>query len=162
MHERMRDRAIEQHRQLSRLERRVGKTGLAHRRFEPFLDTLLVGRGEPADHMLRIAGEFGGAAHQRATFPARIGRLARHRREHRADLVGNVVASRVHGLFQRSEDRRLAQFQIGDDQRVLGREIIVERRLGDAGPLDDGIDADVADPLPIEEVLRHRQNPVAG
>src|SRR5207249_3172466 len=46
-----------------------------------------------------------------------------------------------------------AALQIGRDQRVLGREVVVERALGDADLGRDGIDADSANALQIEQLV---------
>src|SRR6266513_3524046 len=47
-----------------------------------------------------------------------------------------------------------ARLQVGCDQRVLGRIVVVEGALADARLGGDGVNADSADPLRIEELVR--------
>src|SRR2546421_12364290 len=47
-----------------------------------------------------------------------------------------------------------ARLQVGGDERVLRRVVVVEGALADAGGGDDGVNADGADSLRIEELVR--------
>src|SRR5229473_322644 len=47
-----------------------------------------------------------------------------------------------------------ARLQVGGDQRVLGRIVVVESALADAGLGGDGVNADGADSLRIKELVR--------
>jgi len=51
--------------------------------------------------------------------------------------------------------------QVGGDQLVLGRVVVVEGALADAGLLGHRVDADRADPLRIEQLVRGREDPFA-
>jgi hypothetical protein len=46
-----------------------------------------------------------------------------------------------------------APLQIGGDQRVLGRIVVVQRAFADARFGGDAVDADAANPLPVEELV---------
>ena len=55
----------------------------------------------------------------------------------------------------------LAALEEGEDERVLGWEMAVERRLGHAGVLDDLLDAHAANAAPREQLIRGVQQPLA-
>ena len=55
----------------------------------------------------------------------------------------------------------VAAFEECEDECVLGGEVTVERHASDAGPFDDRVDADGADALPGEELVRGVEDPLA-
>ena len=73
--------------------------------------------------------------------------LAEKRRSSASKVPRICSARRLVGRARLHE----AAFQIGRDQRILGREMVVERALADADFGRDGIDADGANALQIEQ-----------
>jgi hypothetical protein len=55
----------------------------------------------------------------------------------------------------------LAALEEREDERVLGWEVAVERRLGHAGVLDHLLDAHAANAAPREQLIRGVQQPLA-
>ncbi len=68
----------------------------------------------------------------------------------------NLLGRRLVGGARAHE----AALQIGGDQRVLGREMVIERALADADLGRDGVDADGANALQIEQLVGGLQNPL--
>jgi hypothetical protein len=81
--------------------------------------------------------------------------FAEKRRSSQIEGAENLLDRRLVGSA-RGHERR----QIGRDQRVLGRKMIVERSLADADFGRDGVDADRTNPLQIEQPVCSFQNPV--
>ena len=73
---------------------------------------------------------------------------------------GGAAALGFH--LQTTAPALFAQLQEGDHEIVLRREMSVERRLGDARPLDHLVDPDSADASLREEVVRGVQNAFPG
>ena len=57
--------------------------------------------------------------------------------------------------------RLVSRFQIRRDQIVLATEMVIERPLGQARLLSDGIDADGADSLGVKELAGRLDNSIA-
>ena len=74
----------------------------------------------------------------------------------------------AHGIVEmRRRDAAMGGVHLGGkpaqafgDQLVLRGEMAVERHLVGAGGLGDGVDADAADAMAIEQVARHRDDPL--
>src|SRR5438034_830371 len=73
--------------------------------------------------------------------------------------IASLLSGFARAYFSRIEQNfggraREARLQVGGDQRVLRRVVVVERALADAGRGGDGVNADGADSLRIEEPVR--------
>src|SRR5581483_1312092 len=69
-------------------------------------------------------------------------------------LSGRPAAAARLGLDPPARPALLAPLEEREHEVVLRGEVAVERRLGDGGPLDHLVDADVADAAPGEELVR--------
>ena len=117
---------------------------------KPEAAAFLEGDGDLSDRP--VFAEFGNRIDERAA--AKI--LRRKAPLQRIEGAENLLDRR----FVRWTRRHEAPRQIGRDQRVLGREMIVERALADADFGRDGVDADRANSLQIEQPIRGFENPV--
>lgn len=82
--------------------------------------------------------------------------------DHRLDaleITEDLLARRR--VRRRHDVPRQARSQVGGDQVVLGGVVLVERPLADVGRGGDGVDADGADPLAVEQPVGGRQDPFA-
>ena len=62
---------------------------------------------------------------------------------------------------QPSEDAHLPLLEVGPDEFLLATEGAVERRLGDAGPLDHAVDSDRLHSLGVEQLARRLEQSLA-
>ena len=76
-------------------------------------------------------------------------------------LLGRVRAALHLALEPVLRPALLAQAQELDDELVLGREVPVERSLGDAGVLQDRVDPDRLEAVVGEELVGGLEDPVA-
>ena len=135
----------------TRLARQLGDPG-THRRL--VLDRALVhGR---AGHRL------GGGVDEGAAAVAVAAARARERVEHPHQLVPRIVARRLRGRVQLPAPGRVDLVEVGQDQLVLGREVLVEGRLRHPRLGDDQVHPHGADPAGVEERERGLEDPVTS
>ena len=145
------DRAVDQQRKLCRKRFRIGDLELPQQIAEPDATAFLEGDRRLL-HRFVLGAEFGDRIDERAA----------------AKIFGcKTPLQRIEG-GENLLDRRLvrrprldeAAREVGCDQRVLGRKMVVERALADADLGRDGVDADGADALQIEQAVGGLQNPL--
>src|SRR5262249_37354469 len=112
--------------------------------------------------VLGIGGEFRGTPHDGATLPSRVGRCFGNRFKNRDDFVGYLSTNIPCSLSERRQNCFVPLIEIGSNERVLVIKIIIERRLGDPGAIDDRVDADAADSVRVKKLLGGGQNALAG
>src|SRR5947208_12679780 len=144
-HERGRKRAFAQDLELRGQGVGVPEPQALQKRAEPKPALLLELDGDARRNVPRIA-DFGDRVDVGAAAEAAVGEHALEPVEGAEDLL----ARRSVG----GRDVLEARLQVGGDQRVLGRIVVVERALADAGRGSDGVNADGADSLRIEEPVR--------
>ena len=76
-------------------------------------------------------------------------------------LVGRAAHRFSEPALEQRKVRLVSRFQIRRDQIVLATEMVIERPLGQARLLSDGIDADGADSLGVKELAGRLDNSIA-
>jgi hypothetical protein len=136
-------------------------TGLAQQGLGHLVDpAALVDRHRPDRVIGRLV--LGGGVHERA--PAV---LVDHPVLGQRDCPGvqgtpGVARVRVDDRLHRRPRPRLALFQVGEDQVVLGREMPVEGHPGHPGLVDEPLYPDRLDAAGVEEAVRGRQDALPG
>src|SRR5581483_10712054 len=154
--------AIEQHDDASRDGWRVVDSVAPQCVGKPGLETLLV-RGAGLERgMSGRARKFSRGALKAATFPScRVGRAGKFV-EQAPDLVGRRSRRLVEPARVEIKRRLVARGQVGRDQVVLAAEVVIQRLLGDAGLLGNGVDAGCANTLIIEKAGGGGDDALAG
>ena len=67
------------------------------------------------------------------------------------ELVGGRRPGRLGGRVQLAGPDLVDRVEVGHDEVVLGREVLVEGRLGDPGLGDDPVDPDAPDAVGVEQ-----------
>jgi hypothetical protein len=116
------------------------------------------------DRGRRVAGvvQLQARVHERAAVERAAAEPRLEHRERREQPRPRVVARLLDRVGQRGARRAVGALQRRDDQRVLGREVAVERHLAHAGLGRDPVDADGPDALAGEEPRRRLEHAVAG
>ena len=152
--------AVEQEGERAGQPARVGRPGIRGQAGDPLehrglvRDRAVVHRG--ARHRL------GGRVDEGAAAVAVAAAGGAQRVEEADQLVGRVGAGGLGGVVQLPAPDAVDLVEVGDDEVVLGRELLVEGRLGHARLGDDPVDADRPDAAGVEEPERGVEDAVAG
>src|SRR5450631_228372 len=130
---------------------RMGDIELQQPVAEPGAAAVLEGDRDLSDSMI-LSAHFGNRVDERAAAKALIGEAALQP----VEGAENLFCGRLVGGRNRPEPA----LEIGRYQLVLRRKVVVERALGDADFGRDGIDADGADALQIEQPVGGFEDPL--
>ena len=150
---------VDEQRQLTGQQGRIGGTGAARQVGDPDPDQALVLDGAGMHVPGRIG--LGGGVEERASVVAVPAGRARQRVEHADQLGTRILAGRLRRRAQLSEPDLVDPVQIGQHQVVLAREVLVQGRLGHVGLRDDGVHAYPAGAAGIEQAERGVEDPLA-
>ncbi len=158
-HDGLHDGPVEDHDQLIGQPLRIlgaAALGLAG---EIIAQTQLVIARDPPGRMPGV-GQLGGRVDEWAAAESGRRRPAAKPVEDRQDLLAGrravVVSRQVHAEYGRAP-----RLEALGDELILAAELLVERALGDPGGLAHQVDADSSDALPVEQVSRGVQQPLA-
>ena len=151
-HERGGDGAVDQQQELQRQAVGVGDAGARQQLAEPLAAHLLEAQRNRVGGVLGVL-ELGHGVHEGAAAEALPGEGAFEA----VEVVEDLLRRRLVG----GRDQPHAALQVGLDQRVLARIVVVERALADAGLGRDRVDADHR-ALAVEQPVRRLEDAFGG
>lgn len=147
MDQQLRDRSVDEHKELFGDQLVPADSPRSEVIGEPVLEGAFVSSGQISDTVAGMATQLTNGACERAAMPARVPRLLCEELEERFDLSDHIVVDAGDRRYQGGENGFVLRLKIGCYQRVLGFKVLIERALGDVGLGGDEIDADRADAL---------------
>ena len=108
---------------------------------------------------MRLFRQLDGGVDQRTAALVGIGKALRHSRDPAAQLRERIARVLCLEPVPAGLGVPRGFAQVVRHQRVLRGEVAIERHLVGSGRLGDGVDPNRADPIPIEQLARDREDP---